>query len=93
MSETETASPSKISVSVRLFASYREAAGAARLSTSLPTGARVSDLVEALSSRLPGLHSTRGLIAVNHEYASADAALQDGDEVALIPPVSGGGWG
>ena len=79
-----------ISVHVRLFASYREAVGAARLETSLAKGARVSDLVDVLAGRLPALRTTRGLIAVNHEYVSGDALLGDGDEVALIPPVSGG---
>lgn len=87
---SETASPPKISVQVRLFASYREAAGASRLETSLVEGARVSDLVDELAKRLPALRATRGLIAVNHEYVSGDAVLKQGDEVALIPPVSGG---
>lgn len=87
---SETASPPTILVHVRLFASYREAAGTARLSTSLPSGAHVGDLVEVLAERLPALRTTRGLIAVNHEYVSGDAILEEGDEVALIPPVSGG---
>ena len=54
--------------------------------------ARVEDLLqrlEAENSRLAELHSIMR-ISVNWEYASADTALQDGDEVALIPPVSGG---
>ena len=87
---SETASPTQISVHVRLFASYREAAGTSRLETSLPEGAPVRDLVALLSERLPSLRTTRGLIAVNHEYVGTDAVLNDGDEVALIPPVSGG---
>lgn len=87
---SETATPPKISVHVRLFASYREAAGVSQLETSLIEGASVSDLVDLLSERLPALRATRGLIAVNHEYVSSDAVLQHGDEVALIPPVSGG---
>ena len=87
---SETASPPKISVHVRLFASYREAAGASRLDTSLPEGARVSKLIDVLGERVPALRTTRGLIAVNHEYVSADTVLRNGDEVALIPPVSGG---
>ena len=87
---SETVSPPQISVQVRLFASYREAAGTSRLSTFLPVGARIGDLVGVLAENLPALRTTRGLIAVNHEYVSGDAVLNDGDEVALIPPVSGG---
>jgi MoaE-MoaD fusion protein len=77
-------------VRVRLFASYREAAGTARLETPLPAGARVSDLIALLATRLPSLLTARGMVAVNHTYVSADTPLSDGDEVALIPPVSGG---
>ena len=80
----------QICVQVRLFASYREAAGSSRLETPLPAGARVSDLIDLLAARIPGLRATRGLVAVNHSYVNVDAALADGDEVALIPPVSGG---
>jgi molybdopterin synthase catalytic subunit len=85
----ETAS--QICVHVRLFASYREAAGTSRLETPLPIGATVRDLIEVLAVSLPALASTRGLVAVNHTYVTPGAALHDGDEVALIPPVSGGG--
>jgi MoaE-MoaD fusion protein len=78
-------------VDVRLFASYREAAGTNHLSTELPAGARVGDLLRALQARVPGLGASRGLVAVNRAYVeSDDAPLQPGDEVALIPPVSGG---
>jgi molybdopterin synthase catalytic subunit len=78
-------------VQVRLFASYRESAGTARLEVLLPTGATVSHLLAALAERVPGLSAARGLVAVNHTYVAADCVLHDGDEVALIPPVSGGG--
>ena len=75
---------------VRLFATYREAAGTARLETPLPAGARVSDLVDVLAVRLPALRTAPGLIAVNHTYVGPDFTLHDGDEAAFIPPVSGG---
>jgi molybdopterin converting factor subunit 1 len=77
-------------VRVRLFASLREAAGTARLETPLPSGARVSDLVDALAEQIPALKTTGCLIAVNQAYVDPDTELHDDDEVALIPPVSGG---
>ncbi|MFZ0342954.1 MAG: MoaD/ThiS family protein, partial [Gaiellaceae bacterium] len=79
-------------VTVRLFAGLRERAGCSRL--ELDDVARVDDVWPALDRVLeiggdepPGL-----LYAVNREYAERDRALADGDEVALIPPVSGGGF-
>lgn len=80
----------QICVKVRLFASYREAAGTARLEAPLPAGARVSDLVDILAVSLPALKTARGMVAVNHTYVGPDFTLHDGDEAAFIPPVSGG---
>ncbi len=85
-----SSSASAIQVQVRLFASYREAAGTNRLDTSLPQGARVGDLLDLLAERLPALKRAPGLVAVNHTYVQPDVVLPDGDEVALIPPVGGG---
>jgi molybdopterin synthase catalytic subunit len=87
---SDTASVAKIRVHVRLFASYREAAGTNRLDTSIPSGATVARLLELLDEQVPGLSRTRGLVAVNQAYSQPDTVLHDGDEVALIPPVSGG---
>jgi molybdopterin converting factor subunit 1 len=81
---------SQICVRVRLFASYREAAGTNRLEAPLPHGARVSDLIELLAMKLPALKNAPGLVAVNQTYVQPDFELHDGDEAALIPPVSGG---
>jgi len=86
----ETTSQSQICVRVRLFASYREAAGTARLEVPLPSGARVGDLVDVLAVRLPAVRTAPGMVAVNHSYVGADFTLHDGDEAAFIPPVSGG---
>jgi MoaE-MoaD fusion protein len=74
-------------VRVRLFAQLRERAGASELELELPDGARVRDalaMVEPLAAGLPLV------MAVNREYAGEDAPLAPGDELALIPPVSGG---
>ncbi|MGE5590453.1 MAG: molybdopterin converting factor subunit 1 [Bacillota bacterium] len=77
---------------LRLFAAAADATGARRLDWELPDGATVADLRQALAERLPGLARLAPLVmvAVNREYVQPDHALRDGDEVALIPPVSGG---
>jgi molybdopterin synthase catalytic subunit len=70
---------------VRLFAGLRERAGADRVDVELPDGASVADLLAAM-----GLEPRSCIVALNREYASADAAIGADDEVALVPPVSGG---
>ncbi|HEY3945423.1 MAG TPA: molybdenum cofactor biosynthesis protein MoaE [Solirubrobacteraceae bacterium] len=75
-------------VRVRLFAALRERAGRDEIELELPEGALVSDALE----RMGGLiGDVRAVLAVNREYAAGDTALNSGDELALIPPVSGGG--
>ena len=75
---------------MRLFASYREAAGTSKLEVPISAGARVADLLELLAVRIPALKTANGLVAVNHTYVDAAFELHDGDEAAFIPPVSGG---
>lgn len=78
-------------VVVRLFASYREAAGLGRIEIELPPDATVKDAIAEIVRRHPLIAEGRTVvIALNRDYVNADAALSDGDEVALIPPVSGG---
>lgn len=74
-------------VRVRLFAALRERAGTGELELELPDGASVADVLERLRDLVDGVPV---VMAVNHEYAGDDAALSAGDELALIPPVSGG---
>ena len=74
-------------VRVRLFAVLRERAGADQLELELPEGALVSDALTQLQSLTNGVPV---VMAVNQEYAEVGDALRAGDEVALIPPVSGG---
>ena len=76
-------------VTVRLFAGLREHAGTRRRELELDDGARVEDIWPALGlGEEPG-----GLVfAVNRIYVERGRALSDGDEVALIPPVSGGAF-
>jgi molybdopterin synthase catalytic subunit len=81
-------------ISVRLFAILRERAGQDRIALELDPGATVDDALAALA-REPGLAEPLDrmgvAMAVNRDYASGDTELHAGDELALIPPVSGGG--
>jgi MoaE-MoaD fusion protein len=78
-------------VSVRLFAGLRERAGTDRLEIELPDDARVADVLAAMASTPVGaLRPRECVVAVNREYAHADEPVHAGDEVALVPPVSGG---
>jgi MoaE-MoaD fusion protein len=78
-----------VEVTVRLFAMLRERAGAPELTLELPDGARVQDALA--SERLAALAEGIPLVmAVNREYADGEHVLDAGDELALIPPVSGG---
>jgi molybdopterin converting factor subunit 1 len=81
-----------VRVAVRFFASLRELTGESRVSLDLPEGSRAGDVWEECAARWPALRSRRAstVLAVNQEFARPDVALRDGDEVALLPPVSGG---
>ncbi|MDQ6841884.1 MAG: molybdenum cofactor biosynthesis protein MoaE, partial [Actinomycetota bacterium] len=74
-------------VRVRLFAALRERAGAAEVELELPEGARVRDALARFGAIADGIPM---VMAVNQEYAGPEAELRPGDELALIPPVSGG---
>lgn len=77
-------------IRVRLFAGLRERAGASELQLELPEGALVADALDRMRELTDGVPV---VMAVNHEYADPGSALESGDEVALIPPVSGGSVG
>jgi molybdopterin synthase catalytic subunit len=77
-----------VNVRVRLFAALREQAGTSQLELELPEGARVSDVWNGLG--LGGAEPASLAFALNRAYADREDPLHDGDEVALIPPVSGG---
>jgi molybdopterin converting factor subunit 1 len=80
-----------MTVTVLLFASYADLLGARSLDVELPMGATVRQLVDRLKA-LPGADRLppRPLVAVNQEYAAETRVLEQGDEVAVIPPVAGG---
>ncbi|HEY3282620.1 MAG TPA: molybdenum cofactor biosynthesis protein MoaE [Armatimonadota bacterium] len=82
-----------MTVNVLLFAAARDAAGASELKELLLPGATTADLLDRLCARLPALAELRPrlAVAVNQSYVRAPQQLSDGDEVALLPPISGGG--
>jgi len=81
-----------MTVHLRFFASLRERLKASAAERTLPDGATVGELWTALCRERPDLEPLSKSIsfAVNREYVERDHRLADGDEVALIPPVSGG---
>jgi molybdopterin converting factor subunit 1 len=87
--------PVAIAVRARLFARLREQAGTDTDSVELPAGSTVADVYDALRARHTGLPADRNVLraALNQEFAAWDAKVADGDEVAFIPPVSGGAHG
>jgi molybdopterin converting factor subunit 1 len=84
-----------IAVRALLFARLREQAGAEIETVELPAGSAVADVYEALRRAHPALEADRAAVraALNQEFADWGAPVADGDEVAFIPPVSGGAHG
>lgn len=81
-----------ITVTVKLFAAYQEAYGVSELALELPEGTRVSQLGDRILQEHPELESLRSVtrFGVNLEFVEGDRVLVEGDEVVMIPPVSGG---
>jgi molybdopterin converting factor subunit 1 len=78
-------------ISVLLFGITRDLTGQSAISVPVGEGACVSDLLDQLYQEYPSLSGIRSLlVAVNGEYAETDQLLTSKDEIALIPPVSGG---
>ena len=79
-------------VTVRFFARYAELAGCQTTSVAVPAGATVGDVVRRVREVLPGAASlpNRPLAALNQRQVKLDTRVSDGDEVALLPPLSGG---
>ena len=79
-------------VTVKLFAILRERLNASSLDLDLPDGATVATAIDRLSTLHPAIGSMleRSAFAVNRAYSARDTALRDNDELAIIPPVSGG---
>jgi molybdopterin converting factor subunit 1 len=89
----QRADPGGEQVTVLLFALAREAAGQAEVQVTLHGDRTVGALRRALATAYPALSPllSRTMVAVNQSYASDGTRLEPGDEIAVIPPVSGGG--
>jgi molybdopterin converting factor subunit 1 len=79
-------------VTVRLFARLRDLAGAGELVRDVDAPATVQTVWTALVAEMPelGQYAKTMSVAVNAEYSRMSTAVQEGDEVAFLPPVSGG---
>ncbi len=79
-------------LTVRFFALYRERAKRNACSVELPEGATVNDLTSEMRRQFPMLAppEVKIVVAVNADYAEPETVLRQGDDVCLIPPVSGG---
>ena len=79
-------------VTVQLFAQLRDLAGAGDVVVDVPPGASVQDVWRAVAAAHRGLETFGGAVscAVNAEFAKMTTAVDDGDDVAFLPPVSGG---
>ncbi|MGF1491016.1 MAG: MoaD/ThiS family protein [Microcoleaceae cyanobacterium] len=81
-----------ITVVVKLFAAFQEAYGSPELTLQLPAGTPVIQILEHCLQEHPQLEQWRDItrFGVNFDFVSPETQLQNGDEVVLIPPVSGG---
>lgn len=81
-----------ITITLKLFAVYQEAYGVPELMLEFPVGTTVQQVCERLIAEHPELERWRNLtrFGVNLQFVEAETVLQSGDEVVLIPPVSGG---
>lgn len=81
-----------MTIRVLLFASLRDRAGTGSVDLALPEESTVKSAVAALAEKFPAMKDrlNRVMFAVNQQYSDATTILKQGDELALIPPVSGG---
>lgn len=82
----------EIAVKVKLFAIYQEAFETPELQMVFPQQTTASDVLETLIEQKPHLSKWKEVtrFGINLQFVESDTAIQDGDEIVLIPPVSGG---
>lgn len=92
MFKTRRASSECITIRLLLFAQLKDRMGASESSFSLPAGATGRELLERLTQKDPSMKPLLEVsrLAIGEEYVEWDRLLQEGNEVAVIPPVSGG---
>src|SRR6478752_1244078 len=83
----------KMQVRLLFFATLKDIVGARQMQLDVPSGATVGDVLTHLETAYPRIKDYRPVVltAVNEEYVDHRAPVQEGDEVAIFPPVSGGG--
>jgi molybdopterin converting factor subunit 1 len=81
-----------MTVTIKLFAAAREMIGAEAVSLELPEGATIADSKRTLTQMFPRIAGllSRSVVARNQDYALDTDVIEPGDELAVIPPVSGG---
>lgn len=82
----------KIDIVVKFFAMVRQTVGKRKMDLDIKKGTKVNELVEDLIEDYPELDNIREIliVSVNKKTAADDQILEDGDEVAIMPPVTGG---
>lgn len=79
-------------VQALLFAKAQELAGVSQITLEIQKGWTTANCFEAVMTKYPALKAIRScmMVALNHDYVTEPVAVKDGDELALIPPISGG---